>query len=244
MKIVVVDNYDEMSKVAAEELASVINNKPEAVLGLATGGTPVGMYKELIKMYNEKKLDFSKVTSVNLDEYVGLSGDHDQSYRYFMNTNIFNHVNIRKDHTFVPNGLAEDMKEECSNYDKRIEELGGIDAQILGIGNNGHIGFNEPSDELSLGTNLTDLQESTIEANARYFASKEEVPTQALTMGLGAIMKAKKIIILASGEAKAEIIDKVINGKITTQIPATMLHMHSNVILIVDKEAAKLAGNI
>lgn len=205
MKILVVKNYDEMSKVAAKELAEVISKKPESILGLATGGTPVGMYKELIDMHKNEELDFSKVTTVNLDEYVGLSGEHDQSYRYFMDSNLFNHVNIRKEYTYVPNGLAEDMRQECVNYDKRIEELGGIDVQVLGIGSNGHIGFNEPSDTLSLGTHVTELAESTVEANSRYFASKEEVPTKALTMGLGAIMKAKKILLMVSGESKAEI---------------------------------------
>ncbi len=239
MKILVVKNYDEMSKVAAKELAGVISKKPEATLGLATGGTPVGMYKELIDMHKNGELDFSKVTTVNLDEYVGLSGEHDQSYRYFMDSNLFNHVNIRKDFTYVPNGLANDMDQECMNYDKRIEELGGIDVQILGIGSNGHIGFNEPSDTLSLGTHVTDLAESTIEANSRYFASKEEVPTKALTMGLGAIMKAKKILLMVSGEAKAEVMDKVINGKITTQVPASFLQMHKDVVLIIDEDAAK-----
>jgi len=239
MKILVVKNYDEMSKVAAKELAEVISKKPEATLGLATGGTPVGMYKELIDMHKNNSLDFSKVTTVNLDEYVGLSGEHDQSYRYFMDSNLFNHVNIRKEYTYVPNGLAEDMLKECVNYDKRIEELGGIDVQVLGIGSNGHIGFNEPSDTLSLGTHVTDLAESTIEANSRYFVSKEEVPTKALTMGLGAIMKAKKILLMVSGESKAEIMDKVVNGKITTQVPASFLQMHKDVVLIIDEDAAR-----
>lgn len=239
MKILIVKDYEEMSKIAAKEMATVINEKPEAILGLATGGTPIGMYKELIKMYNGGSLDFSKTTSVNLDEYVGLSGEHDQSYRYFMDTNLFNHVNIRKDQTYVPNGLAEDIEEECTNYDKRIDELGGIDVQILGIGSNGHIGFNEPSEVLSLGTHLTKLADSTIEANSRYFASKEEVPTEALTMGLGAIMKSKKILLMVSGEAKADIMDKVVNGKISTQVPASLLQMHRDVVLIVDEDAAK-----
>jgi glucosamine-6-phosphate deaminase len=239
MKILVVKNYDEMSKVAAKELSEVISKKPEATLGLATGGTPVGMYKELIDMHKNGELDFSKVTTVNLDEYVGLSGEHDQSYRYFMDSNLFNHVNIRKEYTYVPNGLAEDMHQECVNYDKRIEELGGIDVQVLGIGSNGHIGFNEPSDTLSLGTHVTDLAESTIEANSRYFESKEEVPTKALTMGLGAIMKAKKILLMVSGESKEEIMDKVVNGKITTQVPASFLQMHKDVVLIIDEDAAR-----
>ena len=196
MRLIVTKNYEEMSKVAAKEMAEDIKRNPEIVLGLATGGTPVGMYKELIRMYNEGELDFSKVTSINLDEYVGLSGDHDQSYRYFMNTNLFDHINIDKNNTFVPNGLAENVEEECMAYDSRIQDMGGIDLQLLGLGANGHIGFNEPGEALSVGTHLTDLKESTIEANARFFDSIEEVPRQAITMGIGQIMKARKIILL------------------------------------------------
>lgn len=239
MKLVIAKDYEDMSKIAAEEMAETIKENPEAVLGLATGGTPVGMYKELIKMNKEGKIDFSKITSVNLDEYVGLDGEHDQSYRYFMNTNLFNHINIDKNNTYVPNGKAEDIEKECREYDERIKELGGIDVQLLGIGNNGHVGFNEPANELSLGTHLTGLTESTIEANARFFEKKEDVPTKAVTMGLGGIMKAKKIILVASGEGKAEIIKKLVKGKITTQVPASMLQMHNNVVVIVDEAAAK-----
>ena len=244
MKIIIAKTYEEMSRLAAEEIAKVVNEKPNAVLGLATGGTPVGMYKELIDMYKEKKVDFSEVTSVNLDEYVGLSGDHNQSYRYFMNSNFFDHVNIRKDHTFVPNGLAKDINAEGAEYDKKIEALGGIDIQLVGIGSNGHIGFNEPGEELDLGTHLTNLTESTIEANARFFASKDEVPTQAVTMGLGGIMKAKKILLIANGVEKAEAINKVINGKITTQIPASMVQMHRDVVVVVDEAAASKLENV
>ena len=240
MRLIVTKNYEEMSKVAAKEMAEDIKRNPEIVLGLATGGTPVGMYKELIRMYNEGELDFSKVTSINLDEYVGLAGDHDQSYRYFMNTNLFNHINIDKSRTFVPNGLAEDVAKECELYDARIQDMGGIDVQLLGLGANGHIGFNEPGEELSVGTHLTDLKESTIEANARFFDSIEDVPREAITMGLGGIMKAKKIMVIASGEGKAEVVKAMMSGKITTEIPATMLQMHSNVVLIVDEAAASL----
>lgn len=240
MRLIVTKNYEEMSKVAAKEMAEDIKRNPEIVLGLATGGTPVGMYKELIRMYNEGELDFSKVTSINLDEYVGLSGDHDQSYRYFMNTNLFNHINIDKNNTFVPNGLAENVEEECMAYDDRIQDMGGIDLQLLGLGANGHIGFNEPGEALSVGTHLTDLKESTIEANARFFDSIYDVPRKAITMGLGGIMKAKKIMVIASGEGKAEVVKAMMSGKITTEIPATMLQMHRDVILIVDEDAAKL----
>lgn len=240
MRLMVTKNYEEMSKVAAKEMAEDIKKNPEIVLGLATGGTPVGMYKELIRMYNEGELDFSKVTSINLDEYVGLGGDHDQSYRYFMNTNLFNHINIDKNNTFVPNGLAENIEEECLNYDKRIQDMGGIDLQLLGLGANGHIGFNEPGEALSVGTHLTKLKESTIQANARFFASIDDVPREAITMGLGGIMKAKKIMVIASGEGKSEVVKAMMSGKITTEIPATMLQMHRDVLLIVDEEAAKL----
>ena len=240
MRLIVTKNYEEMSKVAAKEMAEDIKRNPEIVLGLATGGTPVGMYKELIRMYNEGELDFSKVTSINLDEYVGLAGDHDQSYRYFMNTNLFDHINIDKNNTFVPNGLAENVEEECMAYDSRIQDMGGIDLQLLGLGANGHIGFNEPGEALSVGTHLTDLKESTIEANARFFDSIDDVPREAITMGLGGIMKAKKIMVIASGEGKAEVVKAMMSGKITTEIPATMLQMHRDVILIVDEDAAKL----
>ena len=240
MRLIVTKNYEEMSKVAAKEMAEDIKRNPEIVLGLATGGTPVGMCKELIRMYNEGELDFSKVTSINLDEYVGLSGDHDQSYRYFMNTNLFDHINIDKNNTFVPNGLAENVEEECMAYDSRIQDMGGIDLQLLGLGANGHIGFNEPGEALSVGTHLTDLKESTIEANARFFDSIDDVPRKAITMGLGGIMKAKKIMVIASGEGKAEVVKAMMSGKITTEIPATMLQMHRDVILIVDEDAAKL----
>lgn len=240
MRILVEKNYEAMSKRAAQEMAETIKGKNECVLGLATGGTPVAMYKELIKMYEDGELDFSKVSSINLDEYRGLSGDHPQSYRYFMNTNLFNHINIDKSKTFVPNGLAEDAEKECENYDKKIEELGGIDIQLLGIGPNGHIGFNEPDNYLNTNTHLTKLEETTIEANARFFDNIDEVPREALTMGLGGIMKAKKILLIASGKNKAEVIEALASGKITTQIPATLLQVHPNVTVIVDEDAASL----
>ena len=240
MRLMITESYEELSKAAAEEFAKVIKEKPNAVLGLATGGSPVGMYKELIAKCKNNELDFSKCTSINLDEYIGLNPEHEQSYRNFMNTNLFNHINIDKAKTFVPNGLAENLEEECKNYDKKIEELGGIDVQLLGIGNNGHIAFNEPGEELSAGTHIISLTESTIEANARFFDSIDEVPRKALTMGLGGIMKAKKIILIASGEGKAEAIKGLFSGKITTDNPATMLQMHRDVVVIIDEAAAKL----
>lgn len=240
MKLIVVNNYEELSKVAAKEFSKIIKEKENAVLGLATGGSPVGMYKELIRMYEQKELNFSKTTTVNLDEYIGLNPEHNQSYRYFMNNNLFNHINIDKSNTFVPNGLAEDLEAQCKEYDQKIVELGGIDIQLLGVGNNGHIAFNEPNNELSSGTHIISLTDNTIEANARFFDNIDDVPRKAITMGVGGIMKAKKIILIASGESKAEAIKGIFSGKITTANPATMLQMHRDVTVIVDEAAAKL----
>ena len=240
MRLMITESYEELSKAAAEEFAKVIKEKPNAVLGLATGGSPVGMYKELIKMYEKNELDFSKVTTVNLDEYIGLNPEHSQSYRHFMNENLFNHININIANTFVPNGLADNLEVECKEYDKKIMELGGIDIQLLGVGNNGHIAFNEPDEQLSAGTHVISLTENTIEANSRFFENINDVPKKAITMGLGGIMKAKKIILIASGESKAEAIKGLFSGKITTDNPASMLQMHRDVTVIVDKEAAKL----
>lgn len=240
MKLIVVNNYEELSKVAAKEFSKIIKEKENAVLGLATGGSPVGMYKELIRMYEQKELNFSKITTVNLDEYIGLNPEHNQSYRYFMNNNLFNHINIDKSNTFVPNGLAEDLEAQCKEYDQKIAELGGIDIQLLGVGNNGHIAFNEPNSELSSGTHIISLTDNTIEANARFFDNIDDVPRKAITMGVGGIMKAKKIILIASGESKAEAIKGIFSGKITTANPATMLQMHRDVTVIVDEAAAKL----
>ena len=240
MKLIVVENYEELSKVAAQEYANVIKENPKAVLGLATGGSPIGMYKELIKMYENKELDFSNVTTVNLDEYVGLNPEHEQSYRHFMNENLFKHINVDITKTFVPNGLAEDLAAQCKEYDEKIKELGGIDVQLLGIGNNGHIAFNEPDTELSAGTHVIYLTQNTIEANARFFDNIDDVPKTAITMGVGGIMKAKKIILIASGESKAEAIKGIFSGKITTENPASMLQMHRDAVVIVDKDAAKL----
>ena len=244
MKLITIDNYEELSKVAARELASTIKEKPNAILGLATGGSPVGMYKELIKMYQDGELDFSKIKTVNLDEYVGLNPEHEQSYRHFMNENLFNHVNININNTIVPNGLAQDLNAECKEYDKKIEELGGIDVQLLGVGNNGDIAFNERDKELSSGTHVITLTEDTIKANSRFFDTIDEVPKRAITMGLGEIMKAKKIVLIASGESKAEAIKGLFSGKITTENPASMLQMHGDVTVIVDKAAAKLINNL
>lgn len=240
MKVIVTKNYEDMSRIGAEEIVKVVNEKPNCILGLATGSTPEGMYRNLIKFNKDGKVDFSKVTSFNLDEYRGLPGTHDQSYRYYMNTKLFNHINIKPENTHVPNGVAENIEEECKNYDAEIAKMGGIDFQVLGIGNNGHIGFNEPSDFLYTGTHLTHLTEDTIEANSRFFSNIEEVPKEAITMGLNGIMKAKTILLLANGKQKAEIISKLVDGKVDTMVPASILQVHPNVIVIVDEEAASL----
>jgi len=237
MKIYVADDYKGMSRKAASIIASQVTLKPNSVLGLATGSTPIGMYEQLVEWHKAGELDFSAVKTVNLDEYVGLAPDHDQSYRYFMNDNLFNHVNIDKANTHVPNGLAADPAAECARYDSVVEEMGGVDIQVLGMGHNGHIGFNEPADHFPLGTNLVDLQESTINANARFFASKDEVPKQAMTMGIHTIMKAKKILVVVNGEGKADIVKKAFTGPVTPQVPASILQLHPDVVLVGDKAA-------
>lgn len=237
MKIIVCENYDEMSKEGAKIIAALLKEKPECVLGLATGSTPVGMYKELAKMNKAGEISFKDATSYNLDEYYPLAPDHDQSYRYFMNQNLFNHVDIDIAKTHVPDGLAEDPAAMGAAYDAAIEAAGGIDLQVLGLGPNGHIAFNEPEENLYVGTHLTGLTDSTIEANSRFFASKDDVPTQAVTMGIGTIMKAKKIIVLASGKAKHYVMEKMMDDRITTQVPGTILKCHPDVVLICDKAA-------
>ena len=237
MRIIKTKDYNDMSRKAADIMASVITLNPTCTLGLATGSTPIGLYKNLIASYESGDLDFSKVHSINLDEYKGLSGDNDQSYRYFMNQNLFDHVNIDKANTNVPDGLAEDPAAMGEAYDAAIEAAGGIDLQVLGLGPNGHIAFNEPEEELYAGTHLTGLTESTIKANSRFFESIDDVPTQAVTMGIGSIMKAKKIIVLASGKGKHAVIEKIMSGRITTMCPGTLLLAHADVTLIIDKDA-------
>lgn len=237
MEIYCMKDYDEMSRKAAGIMAAQIIAKPDSVLGLATGSTPIGMYKALIKGYEQGDLDFSQIKSMNLDEYVGLAGTHDQSYRYFMQTNLFDHVNIDDANTNVPVGLAEDPAAECDRYNQVIREMGGIDIQVLGMGHNGHIGFNEPADHFPLETHVVDLQESTINANARFFASADEVPRQAMTMGIRNIMNAKKILVVVSGEDKADIVKKAFTGPVTPYVPASILQLHPNVVLVGDEAA-------
>lgn len=237
IKVIVCENYEDMSARAAAIFAQQVKEKPNSVLGFATGSTPVGMYRELIRMHKEEGLDFSAVTSFNLDEYYPISPENDQSYRYFMEKNLFEHINIPKESTHVPNGNAEDAEAECAAYDRRIEEMGGIDLQVLGIGVNGHIAFNEPDEALISGTHVTSLTESTIEANSRFFASKDEVPRHALTMGIGSIMHARKIVLLATGANKRDAIAKVLSGKISTDCPASVLNLHADTVIFCDSAA-------
>jgi len=240
MRIYKGKNYEEMSRIAANILSAQVTMKPDCVLGLATGSTPIGTYKVLAERCAKGDLDFSQVKSINLDEYVGLSGEHDQSYRYFMNTNLFDHINIDKANTNVPNGLAKDVDAECARYNEVIHTLGPIDIQVLGMGHNGHIGFNEPADHFPLETHKVDLAQSTIDANARFFASADEVPRQALTMGIKTIMQAKAVLVVVNGIGKAEIVKKAFTGPVTPQVPASILQMHPNVILVGDEEALSL----
>ena len=232
MNFIKVNSYENLSKRAADIIAAQVILKPNCVLGLATGSSPLGTYANLAEKCAKGELDFSKVTSVNLDEYVGLDGNNDQSYRYFMNTNLFSKINIDINNTNVPNGCADDVEAECKRYDKLIEDLGGVDLQLLGIGIDGHIGFNEPCDEFIKGTNYVTLDPSTIEANARFFESIDDVPTKAITMGMGAIMSAKKVLLIANGKNKAEIIEKAFFGPITPKVPASILQLHPDLTVI------------
>ena len=234
-------DYSELSRKAANIIASQILMKPNCVLGLATGSSPVGTYKELIQWYERGDLDFSGITSINLDEYRGLSGDNDQSYRYFMNTNLFDHVNIDKARTNVPDGLEPDAAKACSDYDQIIENAGGIDLQLLGLGHNGHIGFNEPNSFFDKYTHCVDLTEMTIEANKRFFDGNVDlVPKQAYTMGIKTIMQARKVLLVANGAGKAEIIKKAFFGPVTPEVPASILQMHPDFTLVGDAEALSL----
>jgi glucosamine-6-phosphate deaminase len=239
MKFIIVEDYDTMSREAAELVADQIKKIPGSILGLATGSTPLGLYKYLTKKYSEG-LDFSNITTFNLDEYYGLPSSHPQSYRYYMDFNLFNHVNINKNSIHIPCGICPDIEEECKKYDRNIAASGGIDLQILGIGRNGHIGFNEPEDALKIATHITYLSEDTINANSRFFESKEMVPKAAVTMGLGTIMKAKKILLLASGKDKSEAIFRLSQPVVDTSLPASVLQLHNNVIVIADRDAASL----
>ena len=243
IKVIITRDYDEMSKLAAKMIADAIRAKPNIVLGLATGGTPEGCYKELVRMHKEEGLDFSQVVTFNLDEYVGLPPDHPQSYHYYMDVHLFNHVNIKRENIHIPDGMAKDLEKHCQEYEEMIKKAGGIDLQLLGIGRNGHIGFNEPGSPFDSRTRVVELTETTRRDNARFFKSIDEVPTHAVTMGLATIMEAKKIILLASGENKADAIAKAVEGPKTTRVPASILQDHPDCTFIIDKEAAsKLKG--
>ena len=237
MRIYQEADYDAMSRRAANIIAAEVIRKPNCVLGLAKGSTPVGTYKNLIEMYNKGDLSFKEVKSVNLDEYKGLAPTHDQSYRYFMQDNLFDHVDICPENTNVPDGLAEDPDAECVRYDELTAALGYADLQLLGLGHNGHIGFNEPADVFPLETNCVDLQASTIEANKRFFESEADVPRQAYTMGIGNIMQANKIVVVVSGKDKAKILREVVCGPITPRVPASVLQLHPDVTIVADEAA-------
>ena len=238
MRIVVVDNYEEMSKRAALMITSQVMLKPDSVLGLATGDTPLGMYKELIKLYNKREVDFKEVRTFNLDEYYGIDKENPQSYYNYMNTNLFNTINIARKNINMPDGMAKDVDSSCVNYENKIKELGGIDMQVLGIGGNGHIGFNEPNVNFEAETHLVNLDEETIEANSRFFKSIKDVPVKAISMGIKTIMSSKKITLLANGLNKAKAIEKAVNGKINPNIPASILQLHNDITIIIDKSAA------
>ena len=240
MKLIKAKNPAEAGKLAADMFEEIIRNNPQCVLGLATGSTPLPLYRELIEREKAGKIDFSKVRSANLDEYKGLSGDHPQSYRYFMNTNLFDHISINKANTIVPDGLAKDAKAMCDEYEKKIKALGGVDIQLLGIGHDGHIGFNEPCDYFPATTHEVKLEQMTREANKRFFASIDEVPTAAYTMGIGTVMAARKVLLIATGKDKAEIVKKSFFGPVTPQVPASILQFHHDVTVIVDEDAASL----
>ena len=235
MNFIKAKNYEELSVKAANIIAAQIVQKPDCVLGLATGSSPVGTYEKLAEYCSEGHIDFSKVTTVNLDEYAGMEETHEQSYRYFMNKNLFDKININKENTFVPNGCAKDLVAEGKAYDERIKKLGGIDLQLLGIGIDGHIGFNEPDDCFTAETHPVKLDPSTIEANARFFATADEVPKMAISMGMLSIMQAKKIVMVVNGLAKKEILEKSIYGPITPQVPASILQLHPDVTVIYSK---------
>ena len=242
MKIFKAKDYKDMSRKAANIISAQVIMKPNCVLGLATGSTPIGTYAQLVEWYNKGDLDFSEVTTVNLDEYKGLPRTNDQSYYYFMHQHLFDRVNIDPERTNVPNGMEPDAEKECGRYEELIRSLGGVDLQLLGLGHNGHIGFNEPGEAFEKETHCVDLTESTIEANKRFFASADDVPKQAYTMGIKTIMQAKKILIVVNGENKADIVERAIFGPVTPEVPASILQLHNDVTLVGDEAALAKIG--
>ncbi|CAM3001068.1 glucosamine-6-phosphate deaminase [Paenibacillus sediminis] len=239
MNIKIFDTNEELDQVGGNIIASLVQTKPHAVLGLATGSTPIGIYEQLIFLFKKGLLDFSQVTAFNLDEYVGLPEGHPETYRTFMNKRLYSHININMNRTHIPNGDAPDLEAECRRYDSMLAGGTQIDLQLLGLGHNGHIGFNEPDHALSSGTHVVDLKEETRKANARFFSSIDEVPNQAITMGVGSILKAKMIMLVVRGESKAEIAHQALTGPITTELPASLLQTHPNVVVLLDKGAGK-----
>ena len=242
MKIYKPKDYKDMSRKAANIISAQVIMKPNCVLGLATGSTPIGTYDQLVEWYNKGDLDFSEVTTVNLDEYKGLPRTNDQSYYYFMHQHLFDRVNIDPERTNVPNGMEPDAEKECGRYEELIRSLGGVDLQLLGLGHNGHIGFNEPGEAFEKETHCVDLTESTIEANKRFFASADDVPKQAYTMGIKTIMQAKKILIVVNGENKADIVERAFFGPVTPEVPASILQLHNDVTLVGDEAALAKIG--
>lgn len=239
MKLICAKDYEEMSRKAANLIAAQILMKPDCVLGLATGSTPIGIYKRLVEQFEAGDLDFSRATTVNLDEYCGLAKDDPQSYHYFMQKNLFSKVNIDPERIYIPDGMDQNAERACAQYDEMICRMGGIDLQLLGLGHNGHIGFNEPGDVFEPQTHPVQLSENTLEANRRFFKDGESMPTQAYTMGIRSIMQARKIIVAVSGADKAEILRSVICGKITPEVPASILQLHRDVTIVADEAAAE-----
>ena len=240
MIVIIEKDYEAMSKKAALLVASQVRLKEDSVLGLATGSTPIGMYNELIEMYEKDEIDFSEVKTFNLDEYCNLPPENPQSYHYYMNENFFNHVNIPEENINSLDGMTDNLKKESIEYDMKIKRAGGIDFQVLGIGPNGHIGFNEPAEKLNVKTHQVDLAQETIEANSRFFKSKEDVPKKAITMGIATILKSNRILLLANGKNKAKAIKETVSGNVTTKVPSSLLQTHPEVTIIVDEEAAEL----
>ena len=238
MEVIIQRDYQQMSKVAARIVAEVLNTKPNAVLGMATGSTPLGLYQELVRLHKEEQLDFARVTTFNLDEYVGLTANHPQSYHYFMHEHFFQHVNIPRQNINIPSGTTSNYPAFCKWYEERITECGGIDLQILGIGSDGHIAFNEPTSSLSSRTRLKTLSKQTIDDNARFFEHREDVPVYAITMGVGTILDARKLVLVASGKSKAKAIAQAVEGPVTSMVTASALQLHRDAIVIVDEEAA------
>ena len=242
MEVIILPSIEDCANLGARKVSDLVNSKSNAVLGFATGSTPIPVYAELVRLHNESGLSFSKVKSFNLDEYIGLAPDHSCSYRYFMKEHLFNLIDIEQDFTYVPNGMVDDISEECSKYESAIKKCGGIDLQILGVGSDGHIGFNEPGSSLSSRTRIKTLASETIRDNARFFDDEDEVPRHCITMGVGTILDSKSVLLLAFGEGKADVVAKSIEGPITSMVPASVLQMHQNVtVLLDDKAASKLS---